>query len=178
MRAHRVVTVLATAALVAGLSVPARAAEAGAGTLNGGISYRPSLPQTTCVATTWSYDTGLTQNLTIAVGDHRFTGFFSMGMTASSSCESAHTGSGAITVFGTGGDPTQPLTVLHCPGLTGTYTRVESGFVATVSGSCTFPDGATVPLTAALTGAWRINNVGFDASIYGAALYGAIAFAG
>jgi hypothetical protein len=170
--------VLATALLAAGVSMPARAAEAGGGTLNGGISYRPSLPQTTCTATTWSYDTGLPQNLTLAVGDHRFTGFFSMGAKGSSSCESAQAGSGALTVFGTGGDPTQPMTVLRCPGLAGTYTRVESAFVATVSGSCTFPDGATVPLTAVLTGAWRINNVGFDASVYGAALYGAIAFTG
>jgi hypothetical protein len=169
--------VLAAMSLVLLLAAPAHAAEAGATTVNAGVAYRPSLPQTSCTAMTYTIDTGVPQNITLAVGSHTFVGFFSMGATGSSSCESAQAGSGSITIFGTGYDPTVS-NVLRCPALVGTYTRAEAAFEATASGDCTFPDGATVPLTVALSAAWRINNVGFDASVYGGAIAGALAFTG
>ena len=158
------------------LASPAQAAEAGATTVNVGISYRPSLPLTSCVATTFQMDTGLTQNLSLIAGSHTFAGLFEAGATGASSCESAHAGSGTITIDGTGFDVTSK-NVLRCPGFTGTYTRVEAGFVATAAGSCTFPDGAIVPMTVALTGVWRVNEVGFDGSVVAAALYGSLGFA-
>jgi len=173
---HLGVVLLAMAlALTAG--TPAQAAEVGATTVNAGVAYRPSLPLTSCTAMTYTVDTGLPQNLSVVVGGHTFTGLFSMGASGSSSCESAHLGSGAITIFGTGFDPTQS-NVLRCPALTGTYTRVESAFVATASGSCTFPDGGSAPVSVALTTAWRVNNVGFDGSVYGAAIAGTLDFTG
>ena len=158
------------------LAAPAQAAEAGAAPVNVGISYRPSLPLTSCVATAFTMDTGLTQNLSLVVGGHTFAGLFEMGASGSSACESAHEGTGTITLFGTGFDVTSN-NVLRCPAFTGTYTRAEAAFVATAAGSCTFPDGAVIPLTVALTGVWRVNQVGFDGSVVGAALYGTLGFA-
>ena len=175
-RTRLAISAALAAPLLTLLAAPAQAAEVGATTVNVGVSYRPSLPVTSCVATTFTMDTGLTQNLSLIVGGHTFTGLFEAGATGSSSCESAVSGSGTITINGTGFDVTS-RNVLRCPGFTGTYTRVEAAFVATAAGSCTFPDGASVPLTVALTGAWRVNQVGFDASVVGAALYGSLAFA-